>query len=74
MSIDVQKRRKRERLVYLLAAILMIIRVDFWWWGREMPLVLFGFINLPMLYQFGIWVVGYCLVLYTIKNIWLDEG
>jgi hypothetical protein len=42
MSIDVQKRRSRERLVYVLAVILMIIRVDVWWWGKEMPLVLFG--------------------------------
>ena len=39
MSIDVQKRRSRERLVYVLAVILMIIRVDIWWWGEEMPLV-----------------------------------
>jgi len=31
--MDVQKRRNKERLVYLLAVILMIIRVDFWWWG-----------------------------------------
>ncbi|MCK5351414.1 hypothetical protein KAJ77_02490 [bacterium] len=58
MSIDVQKRRSRERLVYVLAVILMIIRVDIWWWGEEMPLVLFGWINVPMLYQFGIWVAG----------------
>ncbi len=60
MSIDVQKRRNRERLVYVLALILMIIRVDIWWWGEEMPLVLFGWINVPMLYQLGIWVAGFC--------------
>ncbi len=73
MSIDVQKRRSRERLVYVLAVILMIIRVDIWWWGKEMPLVLFGWINVPMLYQFGIWVAGFSLVLYTVKYIWVDE-
>ncbi len=73
MSIDVQKRRNRERSVYVLAVILMIIRVDFWWWGEEMPLVVFGWINVPMLYQFGIWVAGFALVLYTVKYIWVDE-
>ena len=73
MSIDVQKRRSRERLVYVLAVILMIIRVDIWWWGEEMPLVLFGWINVPMLYQFAIWVAGFALVLYTVKYIWVDE-
>ena len=56
-----------------LAIILMIIRVDLGWWGEEMPMVLFGWLNLPMLYQFGMWVVGYLLVLYTVKYIWVDD-
>ena len=73
MKLDPQKRRKRELVIYSLAIILMIIRVDLWWWGEEMPMVLFGWLNLPMLYQFAMWVVGYLLVLYTVKYIWVDD-
>jgi hypothetical protein len=36
-------------------------------------MVLFGWLNLPMLYQFAMWVVGYLLVLYTVKYIWVDD-
>jgi len=73
MKLDPRRRRKREKVVYSLAAILIIIRVDIWWWGEEMPLVLFGWLNLPMLYQFGIWLAGWLLVLYTVKYIWVDD-
>ena len=73
MKLNPQRRRKRELVIYSLAIILMIIRVDLWWWGEEMPMVLFGWLNLPMLYQFGMWVVGYLLVLYTVKYIWVDD-
>ena len=67
-----EAKRKNIWIVYLLAAILMIIRVDFWWWGQEMPLVLFGWLSIPMLYQFGIWVAGFLLVLYVAKYIWTE--
>ncbi len=73
MKLDPRRRRKREKVIYSLAAILIIIRVDIWWWGEEMPLVLFGWLNLPMLYQFGIWLAGWLLVLYTVKYIWVDD-
>ncbi len=73
MKLDPRSRRKREKVIYCLAAILIFIRVDIWWWGEEMPLILFGWLNLPMLYQFGIWVAGYLLVLYTVKYIWVDD-
>ena len=73
MKLNPQRRRKRELVIYSLAIILMIIRVDLWWWGEEMPMVLFGWLNLPMLYQFGMWVFGYLLVLYTVKYIWVDD-
>ena len=73
MKLNPQRRRKRELVIYSLAIILMIIRVDLWWWGEEMPMVLFGWLNLPMLYQFAMWVVGYLLVLYTVKYIWVDD-
>ena len=72
MSAELQSRRKKELIAYLLAAILMIIRVDFWWWDKEMPMVLFGWINVPMLYQFGIWVAGFALVIYVANFIWTD--
>ena len=56
-----------------LAILLMCIRVDVWWWGEEMPMILFGWINLPMLYQFGIWLAGYSLVIYVAMRIWVDD-
>jgi hypothetical protein len=37
-----------------------------------MPMILFGWINLPMLYQFGIWVAGFTLVVYVANYIWTD--
>ncbi len=73
MKLDPRKRRKRLQIIYGLAVILIIIRVDIWWWGEEMPLVLFGWLNLPILYQFGIWLAGWLLVLYTVKFIWVDD-
>ena len=59
MAINREARKRREKWVYLLAAVLMIIRVDIWWWGREMPLVFLGWLSVPMLYQFGIWLAGW---------------
>ena len=34
MKIDSATRKRREKLIYVLAAVLMFIRVDLWWWGR----------------------------------------
>ena len=72
MSADIQSRRKKELVAYVLAAILMIVRVDFWWWEAEMPMILFGWINAPMLYQFGIWTAGFILVVYVANYFWTD--
>ena len=72
MKIDSATRKRREKLIYVLAAVLMFIRVDLWWWGKEMPLIL-GWFTVPMLYQFGIWLAGWLLVLYTARFIWSDE-
>ena len=63
MSADLQSRRKKELVAYLLAATLMIIRVDFWWWDKEMPMVLFGWINVPMLYQFHSLIGIFCILI-----------
>ena len=67
-----QKKRKSLWFVYLLATVLMIIRVDFWWWGEEMPLTFFGWFSIPMIYQFGVWLAGFMLVLYVAKYIWIE--
>ena len=60
--------RARVWTIALIAAALMILRVDFWWWGVAMPPVLFDAVNLPMLYQFAIWVAGWALVVYTVNT------
>ncbi len=60
-------------MVYVIAVLLMIFRVDIWWWGEDMPMILFGWINLPMLYQFGVWACGYALVIYVALKIWKEE-
>lgn len=69
-SQNMQRAKGRAEVVFAARGL---NRVDFWWWGEEMPLVVFGWINVPMLYQFGIWVAGFALVLYTVKYIWVDE-
>jgi hypothetical protein len=38
--------RKQAWIVGLAALLLLIVRVDIWWWGVEMPPVLFGSLNL----------------------------
>jgi hypothetical protein len=67
------KGRKELLLVYALAVLLMFVRIDYWWWGKSMPMILFDWINLPMLYQFFIWAVGYLLVIFTANRIWVDD-
>ena len=73
MTKSTKSHRGKLIVVYAIAVLLMIVRVDVWWWGEDMPAVLLGWLNLPMLYQFGIWLVGYLLVLYVANVIW-DEG
>jgi hypothetical protein len=63
----------RRRIVYLLAAALMVLRVDLWWWGEPTPPILFGWLTAPMLYQLGVWAAGYALVIYTARVIWPAE-
>jgi len=64
-----------ETIVYLIALVLMIIRVDFWWWGTKIYPIYGGWITVPMIYQFCIWAVGYVLVLIICKTVWpADEA
>jgi len=65
-------RHWKEILIYLCAAILLIIRVDFWWWRKKIYPFIFGWITIPMLYQFLIWVAGFALVSYICISIWKD--
>lgn len=64
--------RGLEALVYVCAVILMFIRVDLWWWGKDMP-VYAGWITVPMLYQLGIWAAGYILVFIVCFKVWRTE-
>ena len=73
MLTDRKNSHRKLLIVYVIAALLMFVRVDYWWWVKDMPLILFGWINLPMLYQAGIWLAGYLLVLYVATKIWTDE-
>ncbi len=66
------KKRGKLRIIYTLAVILMIVRVDVWWWGEALPLNVFGWLNAPMLYQLGIWLAGYLLVIYVARVIWTE--
>lgn len=63
----------RHTLVFGAAALLMIIRVDFWWWGDAGAPLVFGWLTVPMLYQLGIWLCGWLLVLYTAGRLWSDS-
>lgn len=65
--------RRRAWTLAVLVLLLMIVRVDFWWWGADMPPVLFGTFNLPMLYNLVIFLAGWALVVAT-TNIDHTEG
>lgn len=60
--------------VVAAAAALMILRVDFWWWNQAMPPVLFGWLSVPMLYQFGILLCGWALAVYAAKHLWKEDA
>lgn len=67
-----EKRRFLELAVYLVAFILMIVRVDWWWWGWKIEPYAFGWLTLPMLYQVGIWLIGWLLVYFVVKYFWVE--
>jgi hypothetical protein len=62
----------RNLFVFGAATILMIVRVDFWWWGEATRPVLLGWLTAPMLYQLGIWAAGWMLVLYASRGSWSE--
>jgi hypothetical protein len=63
-----------EAVVYVIAAILMIIRIDFWWWGTKIHPIMAGWLTIPMLYHFFIFLAGYALVLIICFVIWDTEA
>jgi hypothetical protein len=66
-------RKKQAWIVGSLALLIMVVRVDFWWWGEVMPPVLFGTVNLPMLYQGVLWAAGWALTVYAVDALKLEE-
>jgi len=64
------KKRWKEIIIYSLAAILMLVRVDLWWWGSKINPLVFGWITIPMIYQFLIWFAGCVLVYYMCFALW----
>jgi len=58
--------------MYLLFAVLLIIRVDWWWYGWKIEPFVFGWLTYPMLYQLFIWFVGWMVVIITCKYLWSD--
>ena len=62
----------RQLFVFGAAVLLMIFRVDIWWWGDAARPVLFGWLTVPMLYQLAIWGCGWLLVVYATDHLWSD--
>jgi hypothetical protein len=60
-------------VVYILATILLFVRVDLWWWGTKIQPIIAGWITLPMLYQLGIWLAGSILLYVLCYAVWTDD-
>jgi hypothetical protein len=57
-------------VICICAIFLLFARVDFWWWGTKIHPILLGWITIPMLYQFLIWVAGTGLVFWLCFSVW----
>lgn len=64
--------RPKEWLLYAICVFLVIIRVDFWNWGKVSEPVFLGWLSSNELYQFFIWFVGLILVLWVFNSFWYD--
>ncbi|MBN1308942.1 MAG: hypothetical protein JXA18_13550 [Chitinispirillaceae bacterium] len=60
--------------VYVLAVVLLFIRIDLWWWGTKIHPIIAGWITLPMLYQLGIWAAGVALIFIVCFAVWKDDS
>ncbi len=74
MGPDTSRRKTIGVFVFIMAAVLMIVRVDWWWWGKKIEPLIFGWLSYPMLYQALIWLAGWGLVAITVKYLWIDPG
>lgn len=70
--LNAKQKRALELIMFVVFIILLIIRVDWWWWGAKIEPFIFGWLTFPMLYQLGIWFVGWIVVLITCKYLWSD--
>ncbi|MFH0975945.1 MAG: hypothetical protein V1874_09205 [Spirochaetota bacterium] len=66
-------RKGIEAFVYVVAAILCVIRIDFWWWGTKIYPIYAGWITVPMIYQFFIWLAGTALVYIICFTVWPED-
>lgn len=60
-------------IIYILSAVLMVVRIDFWWWGTKIHPLIFGWLSLPMIYQLGIWAAGTVLVFWLCIGVWEQQ-
>lgn len=60
-------------IIYILSVVLMVIRVDWWWWGTKINPLIGGWLSLPMLYQMGIWLIGTGLVFWLCIGVWAKQ-
>ena len=60
-------------IVYILAILLLFVRIDLWWWGTKIHPIMAGWITLPMLYQLGVWVAGVILVYIVCLCVWNEN-
>lgn len=70
--VNSRKLKIGQGTVYIAAIILAFIRVDWWWWGEKVEPFILGWFTWPMLYQVGIWLIGYGLVIYTVYCLWSE--
>lgn len=65
-----EKIRFKLGIIYLLSVVLMVLRVDWWWWGTKIEPFIAGWLTIPMLYQLGIWAAGTTLVFWLCLGVW----
>ncbi len=67
---NVRSFRATLTIIYILSVVLMVIRVDWWWWGTKIHPLIGGWLSVPMLYQVGIWLAGTGLVFWLCIGVW----
>jgi len=64
--------KPKEWILYTICAFLVIIRIDFWHWGKINEPIFLGWLSISELYQLMIWLVGVLLVYWVYKSFWYD--